>query len=124
MLGFLDRRLLVTVVSLLLVVGVAGAAALRSGRDGSLAPAAEVFAVAPAPLPGGDSPPAEQPEYLYILREYEGRLAVFAPGEDAPSAVFERFVHHLPAFDQIQLREGVRVYSQAELLERIEDYTS
>ena len=118
-----DRRLLITCASLLVVVAASGAAALLSYDSGhahlDYGPAAQVI----NPLASSADFQTE-PDYLYIIREHDGRVAVFARGEETPEMILERLVHHLPTYDRIQLREGVRVYSQEELQERIEDYTS
>jgi len=115
------RRLLVTCAALLVVVVASGAAALfsqdRYPQDYSQA------AHTVSQLSGPGTFPTE-PDYLYIIREYDGYVAVFARGESSPEMVLERMVHHLPAYDRIQLQEGVPVFTQEELQERIEDYTS
>ena len=121
-----DKRLLVTVASLLLVCAVAAGAALFPGRGAAPPvvphmPAAE--ASRPRTLPPQPLPPREL-DYLYVIREYEGRIAVFGKGSDVPEMVLETFVRHLPIYDRIQLREGVKVHSAQELHARIEDYTS
>ena len=114
-----DRRLLVTAVSLLAVCGASAWAALlrQPITPDDYGPAAAVMA------PVGREEP-DQPQYLYLIKEYNGRVAVFARGEDTPERVLERMIHHLPTYDRIALREGVRVYTEQELWQRIEDYTS
>ena len=103
------------------MVVASGAAALSSQEQQP--PYYNQAAHAAVPLAGPlVSPP--QPDYLYIIREHDGRVAVFARGESAPEMVLERMVHHLPTYDRIQLQEGVPVFSKEELQERIEDYTS
>ena len=122
----LDKRLLVTCASLLVVVAASGAAALLAHDCDhcnhlhlNYGPAAQVI----NPLANLAAPQTE-PDYLYIIKEYDGRVAVFARGERDPEMILERLVHHLPTYDRIQLKEGVRVFTQEELQERIEDYTS
>ena len=117
-----DRRLLVTCVSLLAVVVGSGAAALlsydRYAQHDYIQTAQVISAVA------GAAASLPEPDYLYIIREHDGRVAVFSRGHSTPEMVLDRLVHHLPAYDQIQLREGVPVFTKEELQERIEDYTS
>jgi len=117
----LDRRLLVTCASLLVVVAASGAAALLS-HDPTHQDYNQVVPVV-NPIAGIVTSPNES-DYLYIIREYDGRVAVFARGESNPEMVLERLVHHLPTYDRIQMQEGVRVYTIQELQDRIEDYTS
>ena len=118
----LDRRLLVTCVSLLAVVVGSGAAALLSYDHYARYGHAQTVQVM-GPVAGAVASLTE-PEYLYIIREHDGRVAVFARGRSTPEMVLDRLVHHLPTYDRIQLREGVPVFTREELQERIEDYTS
>lgn len=70
----------------------------------------------------------EQPklveEYDYLLKDHEGKLAVFFYGEEQPREVFEVYISTLPEYDQGQLNEGVPVKDYEELLIRLEDYSS
>ena len=121
----LDKRLLTTGVSLLLVCTVAAASALFPAGGAEAQPiddepAAEVL----RPRIFEPEPPERERDYLYIIREYEGRVAVFGHDSDIPEIILETFVRHLPIYDRIQLQVGVRVYSTKELEARIEDYTS
>ena len=118
----LDRRLLVTCASLLAVVVGSGAAALFSYDHYARYDHAQATQVVSAVAGAVASSP--EPDYLYIIREYDGRVAVFARGQSTPEMVLDRLVHHLPTYDRLQLREGVPVFTKEELQERIEDYTS
>ena len=121
----LDKRLLVTVASLVMVMSVAVAAAMLPGdRQGPHA--VQSSAAYEVTRTRTMSPAPTQPvrEYLYVIMEHEGRVAVFGAGSDYPVKVLERLVRHLPAYDQAQLQEGIRVYTYQELEARIEDYTS
>ena len=119
----LDKRLLATGISLLLVCAVAVTAALFPNRDAHLPEVADE-PVSEVLRPRIFTSPEREMDFLYIIREYEGRVAVFGQDSDTPEIVLETFVRHLPIYDRIQLREGVRVYSIEELEARIEDYTS
>ncbi len=68
--------------------------------------------------------PKAQREFEYLLKEYEGRLAVFFHEEEAPQTVFDVYVSTLPEYDRGQLQQGVPVKDYGELLKRIEDYIS
>ena len=120
----LDKRLLVTGVSLLMVMAVSLSAAMLSRSDPP--PPAYETPVHDVVRGRATRPPPSAPEreYLYLIREYQGRVAVFGRNPDTPEIILERFVRHLPSYDQIQLREGVKVHSVQELEARIEDYTS
>ncbi len=61
---------------------------------------------------------------LYILKEYNGFLAVFNYGSNAPKEVLSVLITDLPEYDQRELSYGLAVYSEQELQQRIEDYDS
>ncbi len=63
-------------------------------------------------------------EYEYILREHDGRLAVFLKDKDTPEMIFDVYVRLLPEYDRGQLNQGVYVKDYEELISRIEDYIS
>lgn len=69
-------------------------------------------------------PSAVSGGWEYLIREYDGRLAVFHGGSEEPELVFDVFVHTLPEYDRGQLKQGVAVQSYEELISLLEDYTS
>lgn len=69
-----------------------------------------------------ESEPA--PEYAYLLKEYNGRIAVFIPGAEEPQMQFEVLVKFLPDYDRIQLEAGIPVKDYEALSAIIEDYIS
>ena len=62
--------------------------------------------------------------YPYLLRTYEGKLAVFTDDLVQPDLVFDVYVRTLPELDQQQLSCGIRVKTYDELTSMIEDYIS
>ena len=68
------------------------------------------------------SEPEQEP--MYMLREWNGYIAVFAHGEPEPQLVLEQQVRFLPDIDRMNLREGITVSDRAELAALIEDYIS
>jgi hypothetical protein len=66
---------------------------------------------------------ASAPDYAYIIKEYEGRIAVFIPGQESPQMTFT-LAKFLPDYDRIQLREGIPVKDYETLSVMIEDYIS
>ena len=62
--------------------------------------------------------------YPYLLRTYEGKLAVFTDDLVQPDLVFDVYVSTLPELDQQQLSRGIRVKTYDELTSMIEDYIS
>ncbi|MDR2655737.1 MAG: hypothetical protein LBC56_06660 [Oscillospiraceae bacterium] len=63
-------------------------------------------------------------EYLYIVREFEGRLAVFEKGRVNPKIVYSVYTSHLPAADRQRLAQGIPAKDERELRLIIEDYSS
>ena len=61
----------------------------------------------------------------YVLRDWQGRLAVFREGAAAPEQVYEDVaVATLPPAEQQRLRQGVIAPDRAALCRLLEDYTS
>lgn len=65
-----------------------------------------------------------QPEYQYILREYQGMLAAFTLDESEPFQVFPLFTDSLPEEDIRKLQEGIYAEDTAALQILIAEYTS
>lgn len=59
----------------------------------------------------------------YVLKEYNGKLAVFEMDSENPVEVFSVFVNTLPQVDRDLLKNGIIASTKAELLRLIEDYT-
>ncbi len=75
------------------------------------------------PIEHSDPFPKE-PEYQYLLKEYNGKLAVYFSNSQTPQTVFDLYLSTLPEYDRGQLRLGVPVKDYEELVQRIEDYIS
>lgn len=92
----------------------------------SLLTMAAVYAI---PLEPPESPQASEsasePEpYPYLLRTYQGKIAVFTDNLAQPDVVFEVYVRTLPAYDKQLLDKGIRVESFEKLNRLVEDYIS
>ncbi len=68
--------------------------------------------------------PTEDLEQGYILREYEGRLAVFKDDEAEPLYVFNVSMNTMSDYDKNALQEGIAAKDLTELKTLVEDYTS
>lgn len=75
------------------------------------------------PVPGISSVENSK-SYAYILKEYQGKLAVYIPGQAQPQKIFNVYLSTLPPFDRTQLQEGIEIQNYEELVRRIEDYIS
>ena len=66
----------------------------------------------------------EPASYTYIIKEYDGNIAVFIAGESTPNQIYEVPVETLPKEDIQSLQSGIRVYNEQQLQSLIEDLTS
>lgn len=73
--------------------------------------------VRPGPSAQGGSSAAP-----YILKDHEGRLAVFAAGADEPLRVYDVYTHLLPEPDVTALQKGIPVESEERLDRLLEDF--
>ncbi|MEE1125072.1 MAG: hypothetical protein U0L18_03945 [Acutalibacteraceae bacterium] len=60
----------------------------------------------------------------YIVREYNGLVAVFYNDTDKPVKVTDRYISALPKQDIISLKQGIQVYSEEDLRKLLEDLCS
>ncbi|MDO5558279.1 MAG: hypothetical protein Q4F95_01640 [Oscillospiraceae bacterium] len=60
----------------------------------------------------------------FILREYDGCLAVYRGDAEKPYYVLDTKTEYLNEYDREQVRRGIAVYSETELRRLIEDLTS
>lgn len=62
----------------------------------------------------------------YTLRDWHGKLALFAPGEadsgDQPVEVYEVYTHLLPESDVLSLQAGIPLESPEQLQRLLEDF--
>lgn len=66
----------------------------------------------------------EEAKDIYVLKESNGKLAIFLNDNEEPMEVLNVYIKTLPAYDQDQLHQGIKVESGAELASLIEDYSS
>lgn len=57
----------------------------------------------------------------FVLREYNGRIALLEEGVDEPLAVYKTTIDSLYPADAELLRKGIRLSSRAELMRLVED---
>lgn len=123
----MDRRLAVTILAMVLVTAGAATLAVRE-REKQTMPLNE--GVSGVTIDEGSSSEeasesSAEAEYTYLLREYEGRVAVFPYGEEGePEMVLDTLVKYLPDYDRSQMQEGIPVKDYRELVALIEDFIS
>ena len=79
----------------------------------------------PAPTPSDEQVAVTTraaPPYATV-GQWEGKLAVFTPQSNTPTAVYDVFIASLPPDEQTALRAGIAVQTEAELQGLLEDYT-
>lgn len=67
---------------------------------------------------------SEQPEHLYEMGIWEGKVAVFVPGTNVPMRITEMPVSSLPEADQKALEARIPVLDGEALASFLEDYGS
>lgn len=86
----------------------------------------------PTPVRQTETPVREEPQPPqepkspagYLLRSYEGRLAVFRQGCDTPELIFDVYTRLLPPADRDRLEAGISAPDYETLTRLIEDYIS
>ncbi|HHZ05337.1 MAG TPA: hypothetical protein GX401_00900 [Clostridiales bacterium] len=107
----MSKRLVVTVVIAFICL-MAGALVLTiTGGDGR----ADATEPTQAVTQGSD---------VYIVKDYNGKVAVFREGETTPVSTTEKSVLDLPQRDREDLTAGVEVTGEEKLRKLIEDYCS
>lgn len=64
------------------------------------------------------------PEQFYMLKTYNGKLAVYSSDSDTPIEITDASVAKLPKSDQQALKEGIKVDTKKELDRLLEDFCS
>lgn len=64
-----------------------------------------------------------EPDDTFIVRTYEGFIAVFRPGSAKPESVTDTRISSLRRADQILLREGVTIQGRESLARFLEDFS-
>ena len=67
---------------------------------------------------------SEKQIYKYIVKTYNGRLAVFEPDKEVPFKITDLDVNILPQSDRLLLDAGIGVVDNKELNRILEDFCS
>ena len=67
---------------------------------------------------------AEEEAERYLIRDYQGRVAVFLEGVEEPEMIFDIYTKTLPKLDQQQLTKGIPVEGYQQMTRLVEDYIS
>ena len=63
-------------------------------------------------------------EEFYILKEYNGKIAVYSSNSDKPIEITNASTAKLPKNDQEALKDGIKAESKKELNRLLEDFCS
>lgn len=63
-------------------------------------------------------------QQIYIVKEYNGKIAVFEKGRDEPYRTTNMSVNFLPDYDRELLINGIELKTQKEVDAVLEDYIS
>ena len=66
---------------------------------------------------------SETQEKIYILKDYNGRIALFEEGKSIPLEVYDIFTKSLPEADSEIIKDGLTV-NQADIQKLLEEYLS
>ncbi len=120
----LDKRLAVTGAAIIVVIAAAYLA-IRPPQTPQIAQIGEsVSGISREAVDAAPDTPLREDGYMYVIKEYEGRVAVFPAGKSEPEVVLDVFVQYLPDLDREQMAEGIPVKDYNELVALLEDYTS
>ncbi|HIT18240.1 MAG TPA: hypothetical protein IAB57_01335 [Candidatus Fimivivens faecavium] len=118
-----NKTWIVTVLAVLVTATAGLSAGYAAGRETALSEISPEAAELTAGAASEKVPaPAHTPKY--VLKGYQGKLAVFIGNKTEPELQFEVYLHHLPDVDRMRLEEGIAVDDYQELLSLIEDFTS
>lgn len=62
--------------------------------------------------------------FEYVLKEFNGKIAVFKKDDEVPHFIFDVYINNLPTDDQKELVNGIYAKDDIELNRLIEDYSS
>ncbi len=62
--------------------------------------------------------------HSYVVKEYNGKIAVFEKGSQSPYRTTDMYINFLPEYDKALLSTGIEVDTQAEVNKVLEDYIS
>ena len=82
-----------------------------------LLPSGEVKAFAIGPEYRGE-------DVAFVVKAFQGKVAVFLEGEENPAIVLDTVVATLPFTDQEELSKGIKIKGSDALRQAIEDLTS
>lgn len=118
----LNIRLPITIAALVLALLLGGWLALTLGGESS--PVQLPWFGLPIQKASSQQEEVTAPEGGYLVKEYEGKVAVFVGEEEIPDMVLDLYVQYLPPYDQQQLKQGVPVADYPALVRLLEDYAS
>ena len=75
-------------------------------------------------VPAESTAPQTSMEQAYILKDYQGKIALYNRDAKTPQKVYDVYLMNLPELDQQNLKKGIPVLDQAHLEKLLEDFDS
>ena len=126
----MSRRIILSLAVAIaaLLLGLVLAFVSRSRAPQPLSQPEQTQQAAP-PAQQAETPVPDEPLTLpdpagYVLRSYNGRLAIFQSGSESPEMIFDVYTRLLPQADRERLESGISAPDYETLARLIEDYTS
>lgn len=118
--AYLVLSLIVTVFTLITIAGFLYVARIANSSGAQAAAAAGTM-----PVSETQAPPEKPSPAIYILREYDGQIAVFVPqNEDIPVSLTGILTSTLRQSDRDELQRGIYVSGDNDLARLLEDFSS
>lgn len=67
---------------------------------------------------------SDEIEEIWLLRSYEGKVALFTSTDDLPEVIYPIYVNTLPSYDQDLLRDGIYLDDVEQVSQYIADFES
>lgn len=76
-------------------------------------------------LPAESTPASnDASDEIWLLRTYEGKVALFNSTDDLPEAIYPIYVNTLPSYDQDLLHDGIYLDDVSQVSQYIADFES
>lgn len=121
----MNNRVLITAAAVALSVFTGGWLGLALGEHAASQARLPQEGVPQEGQPLSQATPGAAPtQGTYVVREYEGKVAVFVGGDTQPGMVLDVYVSYLPEADRRLLETGIAVEDYPKLVRLLEDYAS
>ncbi len=75
-------------------------------------------------VPAENAAPQTSMEQTYLLKDYQGKIALYNKDSKTPQKVYDVYLMNLPQLDQKKLQAGIPVLNEEHLEKLLEDFDS